>query len=74
LPAWFSGANYTFASIANQQVIVAANGSDIIVESGSATTPGGNVASNMQYSLIGVVASVPGIWQVDRHIGSWSLS
>ena len=74
LPAWSAGLNYCFTNTAGQTVTVQAPSGAFITEAGVSTASGGTAASTMQYSAVCVVAMTSAIWQVDRHVGGWTLT
>ena len=74
LPAWSAGLNYCFTNTAGQTVTVQAASGNFITEAGVSSASGGTAASTMQYSAVCVVGMTSAIWQVDRHIGGWTLT
>jgi hypothetical protein len=74
LPAWSAGLNYCFTNTAGQTVTVQAASGNFITEAGVSSAAGGTAASTMQYSSVCIVAMTSAIWQVDRHIGGWTLT
>ncbi len=74
LPAWSAGLNYCFTNTAGQTVTVQAATGNFITEAGVSSASGGTAASTMQYSAVCIVAMTSAIWQVDRHVGGWTLT
>ena len=74
LPAWAAGLNYCFTNTAGQTVTVQAASGNFITEAGVSSASGGTAVSTMQYSTVCVVGMTSAIWQVDRHIGGWTLT
>jgi hypothetical protein len=74
LPAWSAGLSYCFATEAAETVTIQAANGNFIVEAGVETASGGTAQSTMQYSNLCIVAKTSAIWQIDRHIGGWTLT
>jgi hypothetical protein len=74
LPAWAAGLNYCFTDTAGHTVVVKAGSGNFITEVGVSSVSGGTITSMSQYSTVCIVAMTATGWQVDRHVGSWSLA
>lgn len=68
------GLSYGFGVADAQNVIVDANGTDIIVAAGLSSSAGGNFSSNVQYSFLLIECHVAGVWMISSMIGPWTAA